>query len=331
VTQAGARSGAVRLLVGLTISLFFVVATVSRVDLAEVAAALRRVDFRGVALAIPIVFIELGLRSLRWRRLLAPMAQVPLRRAAAYLAIGYFANSMLPARLGDVARAYLAGQAFGVSRLSVLGTVVVERLADGLFILGLVAVLGVTVAGGGSLATTAGWLVVLAGVGIGGLVVGFVYLRSSGEGRIRLRARSLIDRVLIGAAALRAPSGLAVVVGLTIAAFIPAVVMFTVIVAAAGVQLSLLQCALVIGGLALSTSIPAAPGSLGTYEFVGLTILTTLGVNADVALALVVVVHLVVTLPLALVGLIAAWRLHFRVSDIAHDAEPAVLARDDLG
>ena len=62
-----------------------------------------------------------------------------------YLAIGYFANSMLPARLGDVARAYLAGRAFGISRLAVLGTIVVERLADGLFILFVVAVLGLTV------------------------------------------------------------------------------------------------------------------------------------------------------------------------------------------
>jgi uncharacterized membrane protein YbhN (UPF0104 family) len=331
VTQAGARSRAVRLLVGLAISLVFILATVSRVDLGEVAAALRRADFRGIALVVPIVFFELGLRSLRWQRLLAPMAKVPLTRAAAYLAIGYFANSMLPARLGDVARAYLAGQSFGVSRLGVLGTVVVERLADGLFILGVVAVLGVTVAGGGSLATTAGWLSLFAAVGVGGLVVAFVYLRSSREGRIRLRARSLIERVLVGATALRSPVGAAFVVGLTVAAFIPSVVTFSLIAGATGLQLTPLQCALVMGGLALSTSIPAAPGSLGTYEFVGLTILTTLGVDADLALAVVVLVHLVATLPLALTGLVAAWQLHFRVSEIAHDAEPAALAQDDVG
>lgn len=328
MNQAGGRSGAIRLLAGIGISVVFVAATVSRVDLAEVADAFRRVDFRVVAITVPLIFVELVLRGLRWRGLLAPMAPVTLGRSVAYLAIGYFANSILPARLGDLARAYLAGQSFGISRLGVLGTVVVERLSDGLFILGLVGVLGVFVAGGASLASTAGWLVLLAAVGGVGLVVAIVWLRSSREGRIRLRIRALVDRVLVGATALRSPSGAALVVGLTVVAFLPSIANFALLANAAGVQLSIAQCALVMGALALSTSIPAAPGSIGTYEFVGLTILTTIGVNAEVALALVVLIHLIVTIPLALAGLFAAWRLHFRVSEITHDAEPAVLAQD---
>ena len=129
-------------------------------------------NFAAVAVAIPLVFVELVLRALRWQRLLAPLARIPATRTVAYLAIGYFANSMLPARLGDVARAYLAGRSFGISRLAVLGTVVVERLADGLFILGLVVVLGLTVAGGGSLASTAAWLAAIAAAGGAVLLVG---------------------------------------------------------------------------------------------------------------------------------------------------------------
>ena len=85
------------------------------------------------------------------------------------------------------------------------------------------------------------------------------------------------------------------------------------------------------GRVALSTSIPAAPGSIGTYEFVGLTILSAPRRRSrGQALAIIVVVHLVVTLPLALAGLVAAWQLHFRVSEIAADAEPSRLANEDL-
>ena len=115
---------------------------------------------------------------------------------------------MLPARLGDVARAYLAGRSFGISRLAVLGTVVVERLADGLFILGLVVVLGLAVAGGESLASTAAWLAAIAAAGGAVLLVGLLYLRRSGGGRIWGRLRSLVDRVLRGAEALRTPTTL---------------------------------------------------------------------------------------------------------------------------
>lgn len=328
MTPTGGRSRALRLLVGIGISLVFVLATVSRVDLAEVADAFRRVDFRVVLITVPLIFLELVLRGLRWRGLLAPMAPVTLGRSVAYLAIGYFANSILPARLGDLARAYLAGQSFGISRLGVLGTVVVERLSDGLFILGLVFVLGVVVAGGGSLASSAGLLVVVAAIGAVGLVVTIAWLRRSREGRIRMRARELIDRVLVGADALRSTRGAALLVVLTVVAFLPSVINFALLANAAGVQLTLAQSALVMGALALSTSIPAAPGSIGTYEFVGLSIVTALGVNAEVGLALVVLIHLIVTIPLALAGMFAAWRLHFRVSEIGQDAEPAVLARE---
>ena len=325
----GGRGGTIRLLVGLAISAFFVAATLSRVDIAQMGAALRSVDLRAVVIAIPLVGLELILRSIRWQRLLAPIVVVPLRLSAAYLSIGYFANTMLPARLGDVARAYLAGQSLGVSRLAVLGTIVVERLADGIFILGVVAVLGLTVAGGASLASTALTLVLLAGLAGVAVVVAIAYIRSSGGGAIRTRLRSLLDRVLLGAAALRSPAGFALVALLTAGAFAVAVAMFAVIARAAGVELSIAQCALAMGAVALSTSIPAAPGSIGTYEFVGLTILTALGIDPEVALSIVLLVHLAATLPLALAGLVAAWQLHFRVSEIATDAEPSRLGTED--
>lgn len=318
----GSRSaGLLRLALGVAVSALFIVLTLSRVDLPEVIVALRQVEVGAVVVAVGLVLVELVLRALRWRRLLAPLAAVPVRRSAAYLAIGYFANSMLPARLGDLARAFLAGRSFGVSRLGVLGTVLVERLADGVFILAVVVALGVFVAGGGSLATTAVWLAGLAAVGGLVLVGGILYLRT-GSGRLRTRAWSFVERVLWGAAALRSPVSFLVVAGLTAAAFATAVATFAIIADAAGLSLTLAQAALVMGGLALSTSIPAAPGSLGTYEFVGLSILTSLGVDPEVALAVVVLVHLVATLPVALAGLLAAWRLHFRVSEIARDGAP---------
>ena len=322
----GGRGGLARLLAGVLLSALFLWATLRGLNLADVGDALRRVSPSGVAIAIPLVAFELVLRGLRWQGLLAPLARIPLRRTVAYLTIGYFANSMLPARLGDVARALLAGRTFGIGRLAVLGTIVVERLADGLAILAIVVGLGLTVAGGASLASTALWLSALAVVGVIGLLVGIAWVRRPGGGSLRIRLRSLLERVLLGATALRSPGVFGLTVLLTFAAFGAAVGTFALVSAAGGVQLTLLQSALVMGGLALSTSIPAAPGSIGTYEFVGLTILTALGVTPETALAVVVIVHLVATLPLALTGLVAAWQLHFRVGDITRDATPGHLA-----
>ena len=328
VTDASRRRGLIRVIAGLVISIAFIAATIRGINLAAVGAALGRVDPAGIALAIGFVGVEVTLRALRWQGLLLPVARIPLRRCLAYLSIGYFANSMLPARLGDVARAYLAGKAFGVGRLAVLGTIVVERLADGLFILAVVAILGVSLAGGASLASTAFWVGIIGAIGAAGLVVALVWIRSSGGGAYRARLRSLVEWVLEDAAALRTPAGFARTAALTVAAFASAVTMFVLIARASGVELSVAQCALVMGGLALSTSIPAAPGSIGTYEFVGLTILVAIGVAPETALAIVVLVHVVTTLPLAIVGLVVAWRLHFRISEIAADGEPALVGVD---
>jgi uncharacterized protein (TIRG00374 family) len=322
VTDSRTPRGWLRGVAGLAISALFLGLTVSRVDLNELATALGKVSLVGLALTLPVVGAELVLRAARWQRLLGGVAHVPLRMSVAYLAIGYFANSVLPARLGDLARAHLAGKAFGIGRLAVLGTVLVERVADGAFILLAVAVLGLTVAGGATLASTALWLAAVAVLGLLVLAGLLVWIRKATTGGMRGRLLGLVDRVLLGVSVLRTPSIAITTAVLTVLAFGMAVLTFAIVAAAVGAELTLPQSALVMGALALSTSIPAGPGSIGTYEFVGLTIMSAIGVAPEVAVAVALLVHLVVTIPLALAGLVAAWQLHFRMSDIATSSEP---------
>ena len=47
-----------------------------------------------------------------------------------YTYIGYLANNVLPARLGELVRSHALGEGEGISRTTVLGTVVVERIVD---------------------------------------------------------------------------------------------------------------------------------------------------------------------------------------------------------
>ena len=111
---------------------------------------------------------------------------------------------------------------------------------------------------------------------------------------------------------------------LTVVAFFVAAAALLVVADALGIELTPEQGVLVMGALALSTAIPAAPGSIGTYEFVGLTTLTGLGVAPDPAIALVLLVHLVATLPPALAGLVSTAILHLRVVDLTRAEEPVL-------
>jgi uncharacterized membrane protein YbhN (UPF0104 family) len=324
-------SPVVRLVAGLAISVVFLAITVSRVDLGETARALSNAAPSGILLAIVLVLVELTIRAERWRILLHPSAQVPLRSAFAYLTIGYFANTVLPARLGDPARAYLAGRSFGISSLVTLGTIVVERVSDALTILLVVLLAGIVVAPGSQLAGSAAVLMAAALVGMAvAVVVGIVVLRSGlldrGLGR---RLWAVVARVGEGAAVLRRPRGTALILGLTILPFGVAVGTFGAVSGALGLPLDPVEWAFVLGVLALSTAIPAAPGSLGTYEFAGVTALGILGIGSSQALAATVLIHVIAALPPALLGLVATLVLHVRIVDIeAAGSAPAVVSAD---
>ena len=323
----------VRIAAGIAISAIFIALTLSRVDLAQLGEAVRRVQPAALAGAVLLIAIETSLRAKRWHVLLQPIQPIPYRSALAYLCIGYLANAVLPARLGDLTRAYLAGGALGIARLGVLGTILVERLADGFFILFAVLVLGVAVVGGASVASTAAGLGALAVAGVVGLLIGFAIARRLGLQRTRIGRilASFLERLAVGTLALRSPSGGAVVVGLTALPFVVGVVTFSIVARATGIELSPEQAALATGAVALSLAIPAAPASLGTFEFVGTTVLSSFGATPESALVATFLVHLLATVANSTAGLVAAWALHFRVgtaAEIATAPDPLDRGRD---
>jgi len=175
----------------------------------------------------------------------------------------------------------------------------------------------------------AGWAELIAVVAVIGLavvaVVGILLLRSGlMDRRFGRQVRTIVARVAEGGAALRRPSGAALVLGLTVLPFGVAVCTFGAISGALGLPLDPVEWALVLGVLALSTAIPAAPGSLGTYEFAGVTVLGILGIGPSQALAATVLIHVMALVPSALLGLVATLVLHVRIADVeAAGAVPA--------
>lgn len=317
---------AIRLAVGVAISLLFLALTLSRVDLEAVGTALGAVAPAGVVAAFGIVLIDLAIRALRWKLLLRgvgdPARQPGIVTAGAYLSIGYLANSLLPARLGDVARAYLAGTAFGVSRAATLGTILVERVADGATMLALAVLSSLLVSSVLEVRNLALYAVLLAAVAAVGLVVVWLVLARSrfATARYPSLARGAVGRVAAGLSAIRSPAGALQVGAVTLAAAASAIAIGWVVAGATGLALSPIQAVLFASGIALSLAIPAAPASLGTYEFVGVVILTSVGATPEQGLATVLIMRLVSTLPLSILGLAAIWILHVRPGAIFEPA-----------
>ena len=134
-TRAG-RSSALRALgrwSGLLISVVLLALIVRKAqDLGAARQALQAADYRWVLAGVLVYLASFLPRGLRWRRLLAGVAPIPLLRLSEVLIIGFMANNVLPFRLGEFVRAYALRRKAEVPVSSGLATIVLERVCDGL-------------------------------------------------------------------------------------------------------------------------------------------------------------------------------------------------------
>ncbi|MEO5940749.1 MAG: lysylphosphatidylglycerol synthase transmembrane domain-containing protein [Candidatus Limnocylindrales bacterium] len=320
MTQPGiaskGRSGPIlRALVGAVISVAALWIVISGADLARTGDILRSANLRWVAAALLFVCLDLSFRALRWQRLLRPIATVAYRPMLGYLLIGYLANNVLPARLGELIRVHYLGDREGISRVSALGTVVVERVVDlvacvsiasaALLVLSVRGIVASAVLVGG--AVTALFLVIL--------VLGIVGHRLPGAERIGAlvdrwpRIRDLGRSLQGGLSVASRPRTVGEAILASAASWTMAVLALAAAGQALGLQLSIGQAALIAAGVALAAAVPAGPSNLGTFEFAAQELGKAVGLEASSALALGVVVHVTILLTTSIGGAISFLRV----------------------
>ena len=126
---------------GVLVSVVTLALLVLLVDRDELWHSLRSANYLYLAPAIVLYFIGQWFRALRWQYLLSPIARISAKRLYPVIIIGYLANNVLPARLGELVRAvYLARREEEVSVPASIATLSVERLYDGVTLLALGAV-----------------------------------------------------------------------------------------------------------------------------------------------------------------------------------------------
>jgi uncharacterized protein (TIRG00374 family) len=104
------------------------------IKLDDISAVVGRINPSFLVLGILTYWLSIMVRCLRWWSLLRTIAPVKFRHAVEVLIVGFGSNFLLPARLGEVLRADYAGRLFKMSRFTAAGTIVVERVADGVII-----------------------------------------------------------------------------------------------------------------------------------------------------------------------------------------------------
>jgi uncharacterized protein (TIRG00374 family) len=320
---------------GLAVSLIALAIVASSVDLAEAWEVLSQASLLPLLAVLAVIACQLLVRGLRWSIVLPPRPdgqRVPVLRTISPLLVGYLANAVLPARLGEPIRAFLVARREQLDTLASFGATMLERAVDltALALIGFVA--AVTIG-------AAQWVMLVSGLaGLGGLVllgllvlVGLTRLIDIGArilSRVGLEERT---RKLQAWAASFAggvdrgrhvPTLLATLALSFVAWFLDALV-FWLVASALGIDLAYAE-AIVIGAVAvLSTAIPAAPGYVGTFELAATATAVALGVPEAEALALAVLVHVITVIPVALAGVAAVTATGTGLGRLAVEAEEA--------
>lgn len=309
------------------------------VDLSGVWVEVQGADFLLLGTAVTIATITFLLRALRWRVLLAPIHPgTSLRSRFAAVNIGFMANNLLPARVGEFARAYALARMEPVPASGAFASLVVERFLDGLaivfFMLLAIAAPGFPrdmLSGGTALAGVIQGVMAILGVLLTFMILLLLFPRpvvAMGE-RIseflpRKMARLLVDSLkafLDGLKIFQSPRLLALAILWSLVIWAWQSLAFWVGFRAFGIQVGYDAALFVNATVAFLVGVPAAPGFFGTFHAGARMGLAAYGVPAAPTLAFAVGFHLGGFFPVTFIGLYYAWRLGLSLKEVETSEE----------
>lgn len=306
--------------VGVLISAVFLYFALRGLKLGDFWLAIQSANYWWILPGIAIYFIAVWARAWRWHYLLGPIKKIPTRMMFPVTCIGYMGNNIYPARAGEVLRAVILKRKEGVPISASLATIIVERIFDGVVMLSFVFINLPELA---KLTGSSGFVgniqqVALWGTGlfIGALVIfllaamfpkvtariGQWFIDRILPKRIREQTSGIMHKFLDGLASLRSPFNVLMVFLTSVLIWLLETVKYWFVMHAFKFSVSFFALMLLNGIANLATTIPAAPGYIGTWEAVTKAVLVAYEVPGAEALGYAVVLHVALWLPITLLG-----------------------------
>lgn len=329
-----------RFLLGLIVSIAFIVLLLRKTDLHAVWSAWRHADPRWLLLGLAIEFVATCVRAFRYRYILLSRVDLSTRQLFPILVIGYGANNILPARAGEVVRAYVLGERYHVSKLFALGTIAVERLFDGLALLGLLLAMGLLL---GVNSVIRGLALITAPLFLAALAVFIAVIVSPRRSealsqrligvlpqRFREKGQGFVSAFISGLGALRHPGPLAVVSTSSLLGWTLEGTVFLAVARSMGLHPGLGYSIMAMSAANLAITAPSTAGGIGPYEFFAAQAMILTGVTGSAAAAFALAVHAVIIIPVTILSLIFLSQFHLSLTQAVRREEALPLTDETL-
>jgi len=309
----------------------------SRVSLREIGRVIAAASPAYLAASVGISLLVFVLRALRWIWILRPVGRVPFFPSFRATAVGFAANTVLPARAGEVIRPALLAHEEGLPFSALLASIVFERVLDALAQL---SFLGLALAGSSGMvgSFSAGrlrWVAAAAALVAVALALFAVVWRGATERVLERLFRLLPEKArgpamriahtfLDGFASLKSPRLLVLVAAGSLGMWFVINIQVWCTMRAFGLELPLSAAYVVTTAAVLGLAVPT-PGGLGGYHAAVQFALTDIfRVPVATATGVAILAHAVSFLPISLIGfaLVATNPLRKRDLEAARSASP---------
>ncbi len=307
---------------GVVISAFFLYLALANLKLSELWITVKNAQYWWLIPGVAVYFLGVWVRAWRWHYLLRPLKKISTTTMFPIVAIGYMGNNIYPARAGEILRAVILKQRSGIPISASLATILIERIYDGVVMLAFVFV---NIAELTRLTHNAG----LGGnldirtIAIGGSIIFFtalvvfllcamfpkqtesilVFVSRWIPERFREKVLTIALKFLSGLEALRSPIEALMIFFTTVIIWLLETAKYWFVMHAFPFEVSFFALMLMNGVVNLATTLPSAPGYIGTFDTPGIAVLVAYGVSPEVAAGYTLVLHGALWFPITLLGL----------------------------
>ncbi|MGD9162302.1 MAG: lysylphosphatidylglycerol synthase transmembrane domain-containing protein [Desulfobacteraceae bacterium] len=311
-----------KLWAGLILSALFLYIAFKQVDFIKTWEIILSSDLILLLLAVLITVTQSLIRAWRWKIFLKPIKKTDFKGRFISVIIGFAANCVLPARLGEFVRANSLGQIEKISKSSALGTLVIERLFDGFTLLSMLLI-GLLYADlpddqayiltslrGSAILLFCAFIVIIF------FIAGFRYradffskilekLLFMFSMKIKNKILVVFDNFAFGLSPVRGVGLFCKSIFWTLLLWTFTLFQIQIIEASIGVKLPFIATFIIIGILSVGVAVPSAPGFIGAYHLAAQYGFMLFGVSAEKALSAAILLHASFFLPSIIMGLFA--------------------------